>query len=428
MQSAVRYPAFVAGWGTGKTAMGITKGMTLSENNPENLGVIFRKEYTDLRDSTLKDFGQYTGLKVNADREVILQNGSCIMFRHLEELHNLQNINLGWFLIEQAEEIESDDPFFKLWGRLRRNGYPHSGMVIANTNGHNWIYKLWKLRQLAGGELFEATTFDNAHNLDPAFVASMRQLEESKPAVFRRFVMNSWDEGDTTDVIIKPQDVSRAAQLDLNIQPPVKKVVSIDVARYGNDRTVFYALEMGQRSEVNTLGKETHSKKSTMETVGRALIFARKHEIDAFAVDEIGVGAGVVDRLLELGYQVIPVNAASRDTRNKKIYFNIRAEVYQNGADLFEAEKVQILPDDEELKEELSWARYKTIKSSGVYQVEAKEDIKSSKRLGKSPDCADAFLNGLYALPYVTMKDQKDKYTRAREKAESEADLNPMAV
>ena len=415
--SESRYPAYVAAWGTGKTAMGIGKGVELSEQFPGNLGVIFRKEYTDLKDSTVKDFEEYTGMKVDSGRDVRFANGSTIMFRHLEEMNNIQNINLGWFWIEQAEELETDDQFFKLWGRLRRRNCNQKGFITANTNGHNWIYKLWKLKNLEGGEIFEATTYDNKANLSPEFLKSLEILKTKKPKLYNRFVMNSWDEADTVDIIIQPSWIEAAAARELSIRPPVRRIVSIDVARYGDDKTIFYAIENNK-----VLGREEHEKKSTMETVGLAQNFAKRHsDIKSYAVDEIGVGAGVCDRLQELDLDVIPVNSARKSTREKE-YYNLRAEIYGHGADLFESGRVQIEQDDDDLIEQLSWAKYKTIKSNGIYQVEAKEDIK--QRYGRSPDNADCFLNGLWALPYVNVSVKRDAYKVDR----SEMDMSPDSL
>ncbi len=146
-----------------------------------------------------------------------------------------------------------------------------------------------------------------------------------------------------------------------------------------------------------------------METVGLALKFAKKYEIESFAVDEIGVGGGVADRLAELEKDVVFVNAAERKNVRTDC-FNRRAEIYLNGAELFEARRVSLLESDRELAEQLSWAKYKTIKSNGIFQVEAKEDIK--ERYGRSPDDADAFLNGLWALPQVKPVQTEDKYAR----------------
>lgn len=398
VKSGARFPAMVSAWGTGKTLCGILKVMRACEQYPNNLWVIFRKEFTDLRDSTIKDFEKYTGLQVDSSREVKLPNKSIIMFRHMEELNNLQNINLGGFLMEQAEEEESDEKFQLLRGRLRRESVPHQGCIIANTNGHNWIYNSWKIRQDKDYSLTEATTFDNAHNLPSDFIEDLKRLETEKPKFYRRFVLNSWDDTDAVDLVIDPEWVRNAKGKDLWMVHPIKKVVTIDVARYGDDKTVFYAIESSKDEFFKCLAKETHEKKSTMEIVGRAVLFAQKQGCKAFAVDEIGVGSGVVDRLRELGYQVIGVNSSERAT-NVERFYNTRAEIYGLGSELFQNNEVSILSDDIELQEQLSWAKYKVIKSNGQIQIEAKDDIK--ERYGRSPDNADAFLNGLWAIKKV---------------------------
>lgn len=414
-----KYKFLKAGWGTGKTLALILAALNESEAYPNNRGVIFRKEFEDLRDSTIKDFEQYTGLKVNSARECVI-NGSTIMFRHLEEMNNLQNMNLGWYGIEQGEELDTDEYLFKLNGRLRKDNSGRKGYVIANANGHNWIYKL-KQNGIHDPETkqrldahYAATTFDNAANLPKDFLSSLEAIKASKPNIYKRFVENSDDEADSKDVIIQPAWIQEAAKREIIPRVPIRRIVSIDVARSNpgeGDKTVFYAIE-----NFRQIGREVHETRNTMEVVGRAMIFAKKMgNIKAFAVDEIGVGGGVADRLAELGgedaydkNQVIFVNSSERAAGSG--YYNRRAEVYDNGAHLFEDGMVQIDPTDEDLKEQLSWAKYKTVKSNGVYLVEPKEDIK--KRYGRSPDNADAFLNGLWALPQARQVVVADRYAR----------------
>jgi len=196
--SQVRYSAFVGGWGCGKTMCGILKGLLLSETFDNNLGLIVRKRFTDLRDSTLKDFERYTGLLVNkADKEVKLSNGSTIMFRHGDELSSLQNVNLGWFMIEQAEEFETAEQFDMLRGRLRREECgQRQGMVIANTAGHNWIWERWKNRQLDDYILIEANLLDSIGHLPADTVKDWQRLKLESPKKFNRYVMNSWEDYD----------------------------------------------------------------------------------------------------------------------------------------------------------------------------------------------------------------------------------------
>lgn len=404
--SNARYPAMVSAWGTGKSMSLIEKCNLACKMYPDNLGVIFRKEFTDLRDSTIKDFEAYTGLKVNASREVVIGK-SLLMFRHLEEMNNIQNMNLGFFGIEQAEELDSDEIFFKLHGRLRRANCQHFGAIIANVNGHNWIYKLWKAGKKKDYELVEATTWDNEINLPPQYIESLRKLKVEKPKLYKRFVENSWDDEDIGLAIISPLKVREAEGRLLNyFNMDIRRIVGIDVARKGDDKTVMYALENG-----SILGKLELEKKDTMEVVGYALQFARKHKnIRSFAVDELNAGAGVADRLKELGYQVIFVNSAAKANFEK--YRNIRAEVYAYGAEQFDNGTVSFLGVEcDELKEQLTWSRWKDINSMGILQVEKKDDI--IERYGHSPDHADAYLYALWGLKftrpvYENLKDNKN--------------------
>ncbi len=76
--SQVKFPGIVSAWATGKTMCLVMRAIYHSKKYPNNLGVIFRKEFTDLRDSTIKDFELYSGMKVNSSREVKFDNGSLI--------------------------------------------------------------------------------------------------------------------------------------------------------------------------------------------------------------------------------------------------------------------------------------------------------------------------------------------------------------
>lgn len=218
-----RFPAFIAGWGTGKTMWALLKGDLLNRFYKNNLGLVVRNKFTDLRDSTMKDFTKYTGKHVpQGTKEARYSNGSVTLFRHAKELSGLQNINIGWAYIEQGDEFPTDTQFQLLRGRLRReleideeywdtlikagpvqlflqsmyNEPLRQIMTICNANGHNWAWKMFIKSLKDGFSCIEADSFENKDNLPSDFIADLKRLEIDSPAKFRQFVMNCHDEVD----------------------------------------------------------------------------------------------------------------------------------------------------------------------------------------------------------------------------------------
>ena len=401
--SPKRYTAFVGGWASGKTMCGILRGIRLSEENPNNLGLICRKEYTDLRDSTLKDFFDLTGLRPDSNKEIRLGNGSVIMFRHADELDALQNINLGWVFIEQGEEFETADRFDFLKGRLRRQEAESVHMFItANTNGHNWIYERFKVSPVEDYELVEATTYDNAINLRPDFIPALeRDLRITQPKMFKRYVLNSWEDADVSDQAIPESFIRPCVKnplFPLRYREDDRRVVGCDPARFGDDRTVIYGLKGGEK-----VACEVHNQVSGMETAGYISKVGQEIGASVFGVESTGIGAGPVDRLIELGKRVIAIEPGSKSNYPERFY-NLKAEITWNAREMFEKREVSI-DDDEELISELSAIRYR-MSSDQKIRIEAKDEIK--KRLGKSPDKAEAFNIALYVLRFANPSKETD--------------------
>ena len=237
-ESTARFPGMVSSWGTGKTLIFILKALWMSRAYKNNKGMIIRKSFKDLRDSTMSDFEDITGLKIPSSQDIVIPGtNSVIMFRHGDQLRGgpIQNVNLGWFGIEQAEEFDNSDVFDQFRGRLRRklvvdekwepnpeyraygdwlkSGGRHVGMIIANANGHNWVWRRWvkgvKITEkdsegnnVQVGSEFQghlANTFDNEKILAehaPDFLQDLRNMEFDNRKKYLRFVMNSQDETD----------------------------------------------------------------------------------------------------------------------------------------------------------------------------------------------------------------------------------------
>lgn len=120
---------------------------------------------------------------------------------------------------------------------------------------------------------------------------------------------------------------------------------------------------------------------------GRVIETYRKHgSKGALFVDEVGLGAGVVDTLMTMGYPVIGVNAGSKASDEKRFY-NKRAEMWFLMKEWYET-SVDI-PDDPVLSDQTSALEYGYDLKERI-KLERKEDMKARLPEIGSPDRADA--------------------------------------
>lgn len=218
------------------------------------------------------------------------------------------------------------------------------------------------------------------------FVADMARRYGEESNAFRVRVLGLFPKGDDDTVI--PYELVQAA-LQRDVAPSnVKPLWGVDCARFGSDKSAL------ARRRGNTLMQPVQewAGLDTMQLAGRI-----KAEYDVttpstrpteILVDEIGLGAGVLDRLRELGLPARGINVGEAPVVFNDRYMNLRAELWFKGRDWFAAKNVNIA-NDEKLLAELVAPRFQYT-STGKVKVEAKEDMK--KRGIPSPNRADAFL------------------------------------
>jgi len=172
-------------------------------------------------------------------------------------------------------------------------------------------------------------------------------------------------------------------------------VLGIDVARYGDNRSVFSV----------AVGGDVQSMKSyegldTVEVGLEAEYVAKTIGVDYIVVDSDGVGAGTTDTLRKLlkGQKKIKliewhggVNAV-----NNARFSNSRTELAWKMRDAV-AEKKVSLPENEALLRQGSAVRY-DFDSVGRIRLERKEKLK--KLIGESPDELDSTMYSLVPFLY----------------------------
>ncbi len=193
--------------------------------------------------------------------------------------------------------------------------------------------------------------------------------------------------------------VEDARHRDIIPQVGMPVVFGVDVARYGDDSTVIAIRQGDEFKPYHTLRN-----KNNMEVAGYVAALANDHKPTQIFIDVIGVGAGVHDRLEELGYPVVGINVSEAPAYSTNKYRRLRDELWGNMRTWLEARRGKLWDNSEEdLLGQITTPKY-SMTSNGLIVIESKDDLK--KRGFESPNIADAH-NLTFAMPvsYYTKPD-----------------------
>lgn len=171
------------------------------------------------------------------------------------------------------------------------------------------------------------------------------------------------------------------------------KRVGIDLAA-GGDETVI-SIWQGNRQ----IGQYTFRQKDTelSAAIIDKYLISQNIEKDSMFIraDDGGVGRGVIDKLVRLGYVNITRVLNQSAAYNKREYGNKGAEMWSKVARLIE-ECLILIPDDEKLKSQLATRLYKRSANLGRIILQSKAEAKAEGFA--SPDRADAMVLALYDI------------------------------
>lgn len=215
--------------------------------------------------------------------------------------------------------------------------------------------------------------------VSPDFIKQIRDTYGETSNAFRVRVLGEFALKED-DTLIPAELVDSAMSRDVTVDPKAGLIYGLDVARFGDDRTVL----VKRRGSVVVEIKAWNGA-DLMETTGRVVSEARLDKPEVICVDSIGLGSGVADRLRELGFNVRDVNVSEVAAMNPQAA-KLRDELWLTARDWLATRAVHI-PKHDELRAELVAPTY-TFLSNGKLKVEAKGELK--KRGMRSPDIADA--------------------------------------
>lgn len=195
------------------------------------------------------------------------------------------------------------------------------------------------------------------------------------------------------NVFIDAKYVMRARRND--VRSDSQLILGVDPAISDKDKTAII-----RRRGRQAYGLETFRNHNTMEIAGRLANIIRQEKPSKVYIDCIGVGAGVVDRLQELGYSMVEGVNVGRSANSKERFANLRAELWSEMRDwLYQNELPVQIPDDDELHGALCSLGFK-YRSNEQLLIESKDDLRA--RGMPSPDEGDAlslsFYSGIYNM------------------------------
>jgi hypothetical protein len=228
-------------------------------------------------------------------------------------------------------------------------------------------------------------------SLDSPFVSKTYCAEMEKEFgkdsnMYRIRVLGKFPKSDP-DTLIRFDLVEESLDRDVKPAEMVERVAGLDPSGGGADSVGFcirqgplvYAFEEWMATE-------------PMPTVGKVMQMWKDRKFDKIVVDAIGVGAGVVSRLEELGVPVVPVNVGMPPVM-KPDCLRLRDELWWQAREWFESRIVKAEGDEAILRRfvhEVSTPKY-ALHSTGKIRVEPKDSMRKPDRIGRSPNLADAF-------------------------------------
>lgn len=333
-------------------------------------------------------------------------NGAMIRCYGADNPDAMRGVRLDGVVIDEVADVKPETWTEVLQPALAdRKGW---ALFIGTPHGINLFSDLFfKARDLDGWHAALYTVYDT-DSLDPDEVERYRRSVDEN--TFRREMMCDFSAAGDNQ-LISLMDVEDATRRHLKITDYdfAPRTIGVDPARFGDDRSVIVKRQgLYMHEPIALRGVDN------MTLVAHIADEIRSFNPDAVFIDE-GNGAGVIDRLRQLQFDIIGVHFAGKSSKQQ--YLNKRAEMWFEMRDWLRAGGV--VPNNTALKQDLAAPTYKFTPADKI-QLESKDDIKG--RGLPSPDLGDA-LALTFAFPVY-----KDHSAQARARAMGlpTIDENPM--
>ena len=285
-------------------------------------------------------------------------------------------------------------------------------MLISGNPKKNWTYQYF-YKPYKEDRLPKSTVFIQALYKDNPYTAEEygKQLAQISDKVMKqRLMLGMWEYEDNQTALVSYDSI-----VDLftnTVEKSEQKFATVDVARYGQDKTVAMLWQGLQVYKIIVWEKQGLD--VTAEKLKNLL--ATEHIPYSHAiVDEDGIGGGVVDILRGVkGFVANSIPVLKGVTTQKENFKNLKAQCGYKLAECITKHQIGINTEDEKLKalitEDLEQLRQKDVDKENKLQLMPKEDVKEI--LGRSPDFSDCLLMRMWfvvnkiGLQFISSEDR----------------------
>ncbi|CAI8765337.1 phage terminase large subunit [Chryseobacterium sp. IT-36CA2] len=252
--SRAKYLLFAGSFGAGKSYFLCGEAILNAMMYPGNRLVIVRKELSVLRRTILVTFFSICPPEIiksfnQTTLEVTFINGSVLTFIDCNVakdklLQKIKGLEIGWFGIDESNEV-SVEVYRVLKTRLRwvlpSGDKPrYEGRLTSNPEAC-WLIPTFIQSKSPDEVYIQSLTTDN-YDENSEYVQNLKDTFKDNPNLLRKYLYGDWSLVDTINQLIPSEAIVKTADC---ITGTEFISMGVDVARYGDDRTVFTVLKNG---------------------------------------------------------------------------------------------------------------------------------------------------------------------------------------
>ena len=303
-----------------------------------------------------------------------LNNGAMIRLYGADNPDAMRGVRLDGVVIDEVGQIKPE-----VWDAIVRPALAYRlgwALFIGTPKGVNLFSALfYRAGELHDWHSARYTVYDT-NAIDANEVATIR-AQTSEAYFAQEYLCDFTAAGlDQLISLMEAEDACRKVYKpgEMDYAPII---LGVDPARFGDDRSVIF-----RRQGMQAFDPEVMEGIDNMQLAAKVAVQIEKYNPDAVMVDS-GNGGGVIDRLRQMGHDIIEVNFGGKSS--SKLYANKRAEMWFGMRDWLR--QGGAIPNINALKQDLAAPTYKYNPSNAIL-LEPKDDIK--KRGLPSPDLGDA--------------------------------------